>query len=254
MPKYGPVTRMTNEKNSTSGVMAPNSHESMDSFHLPITGHELNGQTFLQWSQSILNSKDGRRRTTWSSWLINSMNNDIGKNFLLYETANEIWDAAREIYSNNENTMELFEIKGTLHDLHQGDLLIHDWSCLIDGAKYREIVEKKRVYKFLLGLNKNLDEVQGRILGMKPLLNIQETFSEVRHEESRKKFMMGSQNHQSTTKISALAARGSSFQATDNRKKKQGRPWCDHCRKTGHTKETCWNIHGKPANWKPSRP
>lgn len=39
---------------------------------------------------------------------------------------------------------------------------------------------------------------------------------------------------------------------TDNRPKK-GRPWCDHCRKPCHTRETCWKIHGKPVDWKPSR-
>lgn len=31
-------------------------------------------------------------------WLITSMTNDIGENFLLYGTAKEIWDAAREMY------------------------------------------------------------------------------------------------------------------------------------------------------------
>ena len=36
-------------------------------------------------------------------------------------------------------------------------------------------------------------------------------------------------------------------------KAKKGRPYCDHCKKSGHTRETCWEIHGKPANWKPSR-
>lgn len=33
--------------------------------------------------------------------------------------------------------------------------------------------------------------------------------------------------------------------------KKSGRPWCDFCKETGHTKETCWTIHGKPLDWKP---
>ena len=42
------------------------------------------------------------------SWLINSMNNDIGENFLLYGTAKEIWDAAKETYSSSKNTAELF--------------------------------------------------------------------------------------------------------------------------------------------------
>lgn len=36
------------------------------------------------------------------SWLINSMTNDIGENFLLYNTAKEIWEAVKETYSTNE--------------------------------------------------------------------------------------------------------------------------------------------------------
>jgi hypothetical protein len=58
------------------------------------------------------------------SWLINSVTNEIGENFLLYETAKEIWDAARETYSSSENTSELFEIDAAMHDLHQGDLSV----------------------------------------------------------------------------------------------------------------------------------
>jgi len=45
-------------------------------------------------------------------------------------------------------------------------------------------VEKDYIYQFLLCLNKNLDEVKGRILGTKPLLNIREAFSEIRRGES----------------------------------------------------------------------
>lgn len=55
------------------------------------------------------------------------------------------------------------------------------------------------------------------------------------------------------TESSALAARGSQNQPSNNQSRKGGRPWCDHCRKLGHTKETCWKIHEKPADWKPSR-
>ena len=29
--------------------------------------------------------------------------------------------------------------------------------------------------------------------------------------------------------------------------------WCDHCSHHGHTKDICWKIHGKPANWVPQR-
>ncbi|KAK2991196.1 hypothetical protein RJ640_027168 [Escallonia rubra] len=56
------------------------------------------------------------------SWLINTMDNEIGQNFLFYDNAYEIWMAAKETYSNNDNTMELFDIKGAFHDLRQGEM------------------------------------------------------------------------------------------------------------------------------------
>ena len=46
------------------------------------------------------------------------------------------------------------------------------WDCPMDAIKYKKIVEKKLIYKFLLERNKNLDVVRGRILGIKPLPNI----------------------------------------------------------------------------------
>ena len=171
--------------------------------HLPITGHKLNGQNYLAWSQSVMMyicgkgkddyltgavmtpKKGDHKYKGWKaennmvmSWLINSMNNDIGENFLLYETAQEIWDAAKEIYSSNDNTYELFAIESNLHDLRQGESSVtqyfntltkfwqqldmfeeHKWECAEDGIKFRKFVKQKRIFKFLLGLNQNLDEV-----------------------------------------------------------------------------------------------
>ncbi|KAL3520220.1 hypothetical protein ACH5RR_018369 [Cinchona calisaya] len=51
---------------------------------------------------------------------------------------------------------------------------------------------------------------------------------------------------------SALAARGIQQQGNDNRTKK-GRPWCDHCKKSGHSRDNRWKIHGKPTDRKPSK-
>ncbi|EXB67203.1 Rae1-like protein [Morus notabilis] len=90
------------------------------------------------------------------SWLINSMNNDIGENFLLFGTAKEIWDAAKETYSSSENTLELFQVESTLHDFRQGEQSVtqyyntltrywqqldlfetHSWKCPEDAATYK---------------------------------------------------------------------------------------------------------------------
>lgn len=54
----------------------------------------------------------------------------------------------------------------------------------MDAAKYNKVAEKKRTYKFLLGLNKNLYEVPGKILATRPLPGIREVAAEAIHEES----------------------------------------------------------------------
>jgi len=96
------------------------------------------------------------------SWLINSMTNKIGENFLLYGTTKEIWDAARETYSSSENTSELFKIKAVLYDLRQEDFSttqyfntlchnwqhlnmfeIYTWKCFEDITLYKRILEQK---------------------------------------------------------------------------------------------------------------
>ncbi|RVW81318.1 Retrovirus-related Pol polyprotein from transposon TNT 1-94 [Vitis vinifera] len=64
--------------------------------------------------------------------------------------------------------------------------------------------------------------------------------------------MMGSHQQLNMAESSALKTQFAPF---DNHQKiKRGRPWCDHCRKPGHSRETCWKIHGKPVDWKPRQP
>ncbi|KAK2970862.1 hypothetical protein RJ640_022304 [Escallonia rubra] len=132
---------------SIPGVSGLPTHGNSESSILPITGHKLNGLNYLQWSQSVFMfisgkgkedyltgtietpSKDDPSYKKWNSenhmvmsWLINTMNLEIGQNFMFYGTAKEIWENVKETYSDNENTLELFEIKGILHNLQQGDV------------------------------------------------------------------------------------------------------------------------------------
>ncbi|KAL4562842.1 hypothetical protein LXL04_026873 [Taraxacum kok-saghyz] len=286
------VSTGSSQENPSQTQSNPNADFSI----LP-TGYKLNGQNYNLWSHSVSIFIGGKGKEEYlsddlvqpeekspefkrwkaennmvMSWLLNTMIPEIGEQFMFYKTASEIWEAARDTFSNQENTSPLFEIKGILHNLRQGDLTVTSyftslnrywqqldvldtltWSCSADGKQYKRILETERIYKFLLGLNQELDEVRGRILGMKPMPSLREVFSEVRREESRRRVMLGVSGHP-VTEGSALATRFPSNpkSRTGPSQKKTGRPWCDHCKRPGHTKETCWKIHGKPADWKPS--
>lgn len=62
------------------------------------------------------------------------------------ESLKEICDAAKETYSNSDNTVEIFEIKSMLHDLQilfEIDILEEmEQDCLRDAAKYRKEAER----------------------------------------------------------------------------------------------------------------
>lgn len=310
-------SEQTSRDSSLSTTPSPNTpinHQipqtTLETNTAPIINHKLNGHNYLQWSQSIMMFISGRSRDdyltgtavqptssdprfkVWRaennlvSWLISSMTAEIGENVLLYTTAKEIWDAARDTFSSSENTAELFHVESILHDLRQGEKTVttyfstltrywqqldlfesYEWKCPDDSTYFKKIVETKRTFKFLMGLDKSLDEVRGRILGAKPLPSLREAFFEVRREESRKRVMMGhstspasadgsalavAKDHVSMVELATCAARGMYHTPGENRPRR-GRPWCDHCKKPGHLKETCWKLHGKPPDWKPNR-
>ncbi|KAL6312307.1 hypothetical protein AAG906_004897 [Vitis piasezkii] len=197
------------------------------------------------------------------AWLIHSMEDNIAETYILFPMAKRIWDAVTLAYSDLENSSQMFELHNKARNLRQGE---HDvtqyytdltklwqeldlfnslaWKDPDDSVLYQKMVKSDRIYDFLAGLNKELDDVRGRLLRIKPLPQIEETFAEVRREECRQCVMLGGSTIL-TIETSALATRGS-----DNHAKSRGnKKWCDHCQKPNHTKDTCWKLHGKPANW-----
>lgn len=257
---------------------------------LQITSHKFNGKNFLQWSTSVqmvirgrgklgyLDGSKSRPNETdpsyqiWDAensivmaWLINSMNEDISPNFMLYPTAKSMWDAVRRRYSDLENSTQMCDLRDTARNLKQGDLSVtqyfntlttlwqeldmfnnHNWKCQEDAALYKSIVEKERIYDFVSGLNKDLDEVRGRTLALKPLPHIDEIFAEVRREEFRKQKMLGSKDSIITDNSAMAAYNQSNFNTMSRTGRKSGSLWCDHCNRPHHTRETCWKLHGKP--------
>ena len=96
------------------------------------------------------------------AWLVNSMEPKVGKTYLFYETASEIWKAIQEIYSDLDNTAQSFQIRSMIQSIKQGNSyvieyyniltelwqemdLFHEikWECLVDRVKFEKMVEKE---------------------------------------------------------------------------------------------------------------
>ena len=106
-----------------------------DKLHLTV--EKLNGKNYREWAHAIKLVIDGKGKlgfltsetrrppptdaTTSQKWrsensfitscLINSMKPTIGKTYMFLSTANDVWDAIRETYSDAENASQIFELK-----------------------------------------------------------------------------------------------------------------------------------------------
>ena len=117
------------------------------------------------------------------------------------------------------------------------------WHDPKDAAIYRKILAHESTYDFLASLDRTLDDICGHILDIKPLPSLDEIFTEVHSEDSRKHVIL---SPSSPTDSSALADQ--QFDGQNKSKKKQ---WCYHCQRPYHTKTMCWKLHGKSVDWVP---
>src|SRR3954469_4577352 len=139
------------------------------------------------------------------SFLFNSMDPSLVGSYILYDTAAQIWSAIKQTYSQSNNYAEIFAIHQKLLALKQGDLTVvayinaitSEWqkldfydpfttSSAADNIKFKERIDRERLYKFLDGLNPEFDQTRSQILGKSPLPKLEEAFAFVQHESSRR--------------------------------------------------------------------
>ncbi|KAF7821093.1 Retrovirus-related Pol polyprotein from transposon TNT 1-94 [Senna tora] len=218
---FGTVASTVDSSSSTpkhAPTVATSSFQYSDATPVLSIGHKLNSQNYLQWRQSVFMFVCGKGKDNYLS--------GVAKAPSQQDVSYKKWS----------------------HTQRMRSLLKYLKLNLFFTISTKKLVEEKRLYKFLLGLNETFEDVRGRILVRSSLPSLKEAFSEVRREESRKKINNTNTSH-TLLEHSALTTRGPVQQL-----QRQGVPttkYCDNCHKKGHTKDTCWEIHGKPPNWKP---
>ncbi|KAI5428171.1 hypothetical protein KIW84_033252 [Lathyrus oleraceus] len=116
---------------------------------------------------------------------------------------------------------------GKLLDYYVAGKLYGNWNrCTKDNILFLKRQENDCVFMFLVGLNKDLDEVKGRVLGKVPLSTLHETFSEIRREEASQGIGMDKTPRNSEFEGSTLATRN-----LDEGRRSYKVPWCDHCKR-----------------------
>lgn len=155
----------------------------------------------------------------------------------------------RKIWKSTQGTRSVTEFWLELVALWQElDLMTEEtWDSPHDASRNKQNIENERVLLFLAGLNPEFDDVRGRILSAQVLPPTRAIYAEILREESRHEVMLPVSQSPASADSAVFVSQGTNYSSTS------GKVTCDHRKKVGHTKDKCWAIYGKPADWKPKR-
>ncbi|XP_019259440.1 PREDICTED: uncharacterized protein LOC109237572 [Nicotiana attenuata] len=211
---------------------------------------------------------------TW--WILNSLAKEIYDSVEYVSNSAELWRELEDRYDQT-NGAKLYQIQKEINDLAQGSLDITAYytrmkrlweelstlsaksqcSCNCTcGAKetMHKAEQDRRLIQFLMGLNEVYTIVRGSILMMKPLPSMAQAFSLLVQEEKQREFKPNNHLNLNSTSLhvnanpqhqGSFGTRSFRTNYTVNNGNK-GRPFCDYCKKPGHTKEKCYKLHGYP--------
>ena len=106
------------------------------------------------------------------------------------------------------------------------------WESKNDAEMYRKLVERNRVFEFLIGLKPGFDIIRQNILA-KDEVTLSQAYAIISSEESRRQVQLQSPpiEHFAHARIKPKGPTEIKEQV------------CEYCKKPRHTKDTCWKFH-----------
>ena len=145
-------------------------------------------------------------------WLINSIVPSVAQGMSFFESAQKIWEAAVQTYSQQDNTTQAFELKRKMRVLRQGELSVttymvelqHLWSeldfycpfkasCANDAAEFKKFTDEEWIFVFLTDLNEKFDPIRVQILDRSSdLPSLNQIFSLILSKKTHRRVMIAS--------------------------------------------------------------
>lgn len=118
-------------------------------------------------------------------------------------------------------------------------------------TQYQKHIENIQIFEFLAGLNPEYEQVRVFILGIDPLLSLNEVYAHIHRDDKCQGVMNLPSSIEKSTLVSTTTRGGrggNSWRGCGGRQNltfdERDRLKCKHCGRFRHTKEQCWDLHG----------
>ncbi|XP_019235890.1 PREDICTED: uncharacterized protein LOC109216210 [Nicotiana attenuata] len=216
------------------------------------------------------------------SWLTNSMSKEISRSVEYSKFAKDIWTELEERYGKADGA-RIFELKKELAHISQGSMDIASYfnkvkqlwdeiaslstgrvrMCTCGGKAAED--EEQKVYQFLMGLNDTYVQTRSNIIMMKPLPSIGNVYGILLSDEKQRQVSAGTQFASNSASFSAGVSRPPVSPKVNFEPQRSSTSFkgsfephrsvivYKYCKKSGHSIDRCYKLHGFPPNFKPNR-
>ena len=203
------------------------------------------------------------------SWLLNSLSENIRNSVLYFDTAEDLWRDLEGRFGQS-NKARLFQVQKDVSCLSQGNMDIAGYytkarqlwdessavsgmpmctcakcECGING-KLHNYTEEQRLIQFLMGLNQSYTAVRGNILMMSHFPSMSQAYSLLVQEEKQRQVKSELQFLGDSSSLSAATNKVQTHSSAHKPEARRSSLFCDHYKRTGHTVEKCYRLHGFP--------
>lgn len=202
-------------------------------------------------------------------WLHSSMDKEIRASVKHAKTAREVWEDLKERFGS-ESAPRAYELKREISLTRQGKLSVSAYytklkglwdefqatssipRCKCGGCKcdiskqFTDLRDKKRLYEFLMGLDKCFGTIKTQILSTRPTMSLGTAFHLVSEDERQKQVASAGKTSVEAAALQMQSARRQDKETGDRRDNRRDVKKCTHCGKLYHSVDECYEIIGYP--------
>ena len=171
-----------------------------------------------------------------------------------YKTCSKFWNQTKDLYTND--IQRLYKVASTIVNIRRQDMDLSNYIGQIASLKGEFLTlmpltndvraQQTQIDKFfmvltLIGLRPDLETVRDQILGSPSVSSLDDVFDRLLRISSTQTLSSDSTSYSSVL-VSQTNLRGG---RSGNRSRGQ-RPHCTYCNKLGHTRDRCYQLHGRP--------
>ncbi|KAJ9683393.1 hypothetical protein PVL29_019116 [Vitis rotundifolia] len=171
-----------------------------------------------------------------------------------YKTCFKFWTQAKGLYTND--IQHLYKVASAIVHISQQDLDLSTYIGQIASLKEEFLtvmpltpdvgaqqtqLDKLFMVLTLIGLRPDLEPVRDQILGSSSVPSLDDVFARLLRISSTQTLPFDS-----TSDSSVLVSQTSSRGGRSGTRGRGPRPHCTYCNKLGHTRDRCYQLHGRP--------